>query len=160
MSRRDQIKMSDEELAAFLDEQRVVIVASNGKDGFPHLMPLWYVVRTPSGAQEGELWGWTYGKSQKVRNLERDDRATLQIEDGEEYSELRGVMYKARVVIHRDIEAVAPIGMALAERYGGGGGATEEQKAVFEQQAAKRVAFQFKVQETVTWDHRKLGGIY
>jgi PPOX class probable F420-dependent enzyme len=154
VSRRDQIQMSDAELAAFLEEQRVVIVASNGKDGFPHLMPLWYVVH------EGELWSWTYGKSQKVRNLERDDRATLQIEDGHEYSELRGVMYKAKAVIHRDLEAVAPIGMALAERYGGQVPDVEEAKAAFRQQAAKRVAFQFVVQETVSWDHRKLGGVY
>jgi nitroimidazol reductase NimA-like FMN-containing flavoprotein (pyridoxamine 5'-phosphate oxidase superfamily) len=154
MSRRDQIQMSDEELAAFLEEQRVVIVATNGKDGFPHLMPLWYVVR------DGELWGWTYGKSQKVRNLERDDRTTLQIEDGHEYSELRGVMYKAKTVIHRDVETVAPIGQALAERYGGEGAVGPEAKAIFEKQAAKRVAFQFVVSETVTWDHSKLGGTY
>ena len=66
MSRRSQIKMSDEEVAAFLAEQRTVICATNGRDGWPHLMPLWYVVR------DGELWAWTYAKSQKVRNLERD----------------------------------------------------------------------------------------
>ena len=60
MSRRDQIKMADEEVQAFLAEQKVVVVASNGRDGWPHLMPLWYVVR------DGELWSWTYAKSQKV----------------------------------------------------------------------------------------------
>ena len=146
--------MSGEELAAFLEEQRVVVVASNGKDGFPHLMPLWYVLR------DGELWGWTYAKSQKVRNLERDDRATLQIETGHEYSELRGVMLKTRVAIHRDVEDVAPIGMALAERYGSAVPDVEEAKAAFRKQAAKRVALQFKVQDTATWDHRKLGGVY
>ena len=51
--------------------------ATNGRDGFPHLMPLWYVVR------DGELWAWTFAKSQKVRNLERDPRATLQVEAGD-----------------------------------------------------------------------------
>ena len=45
MSRRDQIKMSDEEVGAFLDEERTVICATAGRDGWPHLMPLWYVVR-------------------------------------------------------------------------------------------------------------------
>ena len=43
-------------------------------------MPLWYVVR------DGELWSWTYAKSQKVRNLERDRRCTLQVEAGDEYT--------------------------------------------------------------------------
>ena len=71
MSRRGEIAMSDAELGAFLDEQRVVICATIGRDGWPHLMPLWYVVR------DGALWVWTYAASQKVRNLERDPRATL-----------------------------------------------------------------------------------
>ena len=79
MSRRDQIRMPEAELAAFLDEQRTVIVATNGRDGWPHLMPLWYTVR------DGELWSWTYARSQKVRNLERDARATVQVEAGEQY---------------------------------------------------------------------------
>ena len=58
--------MSDEEVAGFLEEQRVVICATNGPHGWPHLMPLWYVVR------DGDVWAWTYAKSQKIRNLERD----------------------------------------------------------------------------------------
>ena len=71
VSRREQIQMSQEEAGAFLAEERTVICATNGKDGFPHLMPLWFVVR------DDELWAWTFAKSQKVRNLERDPRATL-----------------------------------------------------------------------------------
>ena len=68
-------------------------------------MPLWYVVR------DGEVWAWTYAKSQKVRNLERDPRATLQVEAGEQYDELRGVMLEADAVIHRDTSSsVAELG--------------------------------------------------
>jgi len=146
--------MSGEEVAAFLDEQRVVVVATIGPDGWPHLMPLWYVVRS------GELWGWTYAKSQKVRNLERDDRATLQIETGHEYSELRGVMIKAQTVLHHDLETVAGIGEALAVRYGGEGAVGPEARAAFKTQAAKRVGLQFVAGTTATWDHRKLAGVY
>src|SRR5438094_4419422 len=106
--------MAGEEVAGFLDQQRVVTCATNGRDGWPHLMPLWYVIR------DGTLWSWTYAKSQKVRNLERDARCTLQTEaGGPVYSELRGVMIKAEAAIHRDIETVAGVGAALAERYGG-----------------------------------------
>ena len=99
MSRRDQIKMSEDEALAFLDEERTVVCATNGRDGRPHLMPLWYVVR------DGRLWSWTYAKSQKVRNLERDARATLQVEAGVGYEVLRGVMLESDVTIHRDIDA-------------------------------------------------------
>lgn len=146
--------MTSEEVAAFLDRQRVVICATNGRDGWPHLMPLWYLVR------DGELWAWTYAKSQKVRNLERDPRATLQLEDGVEYQELRGVMIEAQTVIHRDLEVVASFGAELFARYGGGAGGGAEFLEVIRAQAAKRVALQFVPQRLASWDHSKLGGVY
>lgn len=115
MSRRDQIAMPPAEVAAFLEERRVVICASNGVRGWPHLMPLWYLIRG-----EG-LWAWTYARSQKVRNLERDPRATLQVEAGVQYHELRGVMVQAQTVIHRELGPVGELGGELLARYGGVG---------------------------------------
>jgi PPOX class probable F420-dependent enzyme len=152
MSRRREIEMSAEEEQAFLADQRVVICATNGPSGWPHLMPLWYVVRG------NEVWAWTYGKSQKVRNLERDPRVTLQVEDGHEYGELRGVMIEARVEIHRDTDLVAALGAELLGRYGGG--SPLEVNDMIRAQAAKRVALQFVPQRIASWDHRKLGGGY
>ena len=115
MSRRAAIAMSDAEVTAFLEQERVVTCATLGRDGWPHLMPLWYVVR------DGEVWAWTYAKSQKVRNLERDARCTLQIEAGDSYLELRGVMLKCAAAIHRELEVVRGVGQELAVRYGGAG---------------------------------------
>ena len=155
MSRRDLIRMGEHELAAFLDEQRTVVVATNGRDGWPHLMPLWYTVR------DGELWSWTYARSQKVKNFERDDRATLQVEDGTAYDQLRGVMVKARVRLHRDGDVVTTLGLELFARYGGDGDVAPEVEQMVRAQAVKRVAMQFvAVEPPVTWDHRKLGGVY
>jgi general stress protein 26 len=153
MSRRAQIRLTDSERAAFLDEQRVVICATSGPRGWAHLMPLWYVIR------DGELWAWTYARSQKVRNLERDPRATLQVETGESYGELRGVMIEARTEVHRDIDVVTGVGADIAQRYGGGELAPDARAAV-RAQAAKRVALQFVAQRTASWDHRKLAGTY
>jgi nitroimidazol reductase NimA-like FMN-containing flavoprotein (pyridoxamine 5'-phosphate oxidase superfamily) len=155
VSRRDQIVMSDGEVLAFLDEERVMTCASFGTRGWPHLMPLWYVVR------EGRLWAWTFAKSQKVRNLERDPRATLQVEAGRDaYDQLRGVMLECEVTIHRDLETVTGVGMELAGRYGGAA-PTPDMREVFERQAAKRVALEFVERHRATWDHRKLGsGVY
>ena len=151
MSRRDQIKMTPEEVEAFLAEQKTVTCATNGRNGFPHLMPLWYVLR------DGRIWAWTYAKSQKVRNLERDPRATLQVESGIEYAELRGVMLRCDVEIHRDVEVVTDFAMELVERYAGGAEGTRD---AFAQQAPKRLALEFVERDRVTWDHRKLGGTY
>src|SRR3954451_929924 len=105
--------MSDEELRAFLAEQMIVNSATLGPSGRPHLVPLWYVV---DGA---ELRGWTYAKSQKARNLERDPRATLQVEDGVQYHELSGAMLECDVELERDTERVADYGIALFTRYAG-----------------------------------------
>ena len=153
MSRRDQIRMTEAEVAGFLAEQRVVICATLGGDGWPHLMPLWYVPR------DGQLWSWTYAKSQKVRNLERDPRATLEVEAGQAYQELRGVMIKAETVIHRDVDDVAALGADIFRRYNTGEVGSDFLDAV-RAQAAKRVGLQFVPRQTATWDHRKLGGVY
>ena len=144
--------MSGEEVAGFLAEERTVICATNGRDGFPHLMPLWYVVR------DGELWAWTFAKAQKVRNLERDPRATLQVEAGREYSDLRGVMLKTDVTIHRDIELVAEFGIELFARYQSVEPAEldDDTRAMVLAQAPKRVVLQFSERSRATWDHRKL----
>jgi PPOX class probable F420-dependent enzyme len=144
--------MSEAEVAAFLDEQRVVMCATNGPRGWPHLMPLWYVVR------DGEIWAWTYAKSQKVLNLQRDPRATLSVEDGESYEELRGVMIEAHTEIHRDLELVAEIGTGVVGRYTGATGT--DFLAGVRRQAAKRVAMRFRAQRTASWDHGKLAGTH
>jgi PPOX class probable F420-dependent enzyme len=151
VSRRDQIKMTAEEVEAFLAEEKTVTCATNGRDGLPHLMPLWYVLR------DGRIWAWTYAKSQKVKNLERDPRATLQVETGLEYAELRGVMLRCDVEIHRDVDVVTDFAMELTDRYMGGGEGARES---FRKQAPKRVALEFVERDRVTWDHRKLGGTY
>jgi general stress protein 26 len=154
VSRRDAIKMSDEEALAFLEEERTVTCATNGRDGFPHQMPLWYVLR------DGRLWAWTYGKSQKTKNLERDPRATLQVEAGLAYEELRGVMLRCDVVLHTDVEVVEGIAMELVDRYSGPGPEFDPVREGFRKQAPKRVGMEFVERERVTWDHRKLGGAY
>ena len=164
MSRRDQIVMSGEEAAAFLSAGRTVTCATNGRDGWPHLMPLWYVLRTQPTSSAGtggrqELWAWTYAKSQKVANLRRDPRCTLQVEAGSEYGELRGVMLACEAVVHEDVESVAPVGAEIGARYGGAD-LTPELDAAMRRQAAKRVALQFVERRRVTWDHGKLGGTY
>jgi general stress protein 26 len=153
VSRRSAIVMSAEEVLAFLDAERTLVCATIGRDGWPHLMPLWYVVR------DGECWAWTYAKSQKVINLERESRCTIQVEAGEEYGQLRGVMMKCAAAIHRDLETVAGVGAEIAARYGGGA-TTPAVLEAMRGQAAKRVALQFVVNETSSWNHGKLSGLY
>ena len=149
-SRREQIRLSEDELHAFLAEQMVMTVGTTGPRGRPHLVPLWYV---PDGL---ELRGWTYAKSQKTKNLERDPRATVQVETGVEYHELKGAMMECDVELDRDAK---PYGLELFERYGGGA-LSDDVVAMVEKQAPKRVGIRFRPTRTVSWDHSKLGGDY
>jgi PPOX class probable F420-dependent enzyme len=149
--------MDDAEVLTFLEEERVMTCATFGPSGWPHLMPLWYVVR------DGRLWAWTFAKSQKTRNLERDPRATVQVEAGrDQYHLLRGVMLETEVTIHRDADFVTDLGLEIFGRYGGdpAGGVAPEVRDMVKTQAVKRVGLEFVERRRATWDHRKLGNVY
>jgi Pyridoxamine 5'-phosphate oxidase len=159
--------MEPDEVAAFLEQERTAVCATTGPRGWPHLMPLWYVTRERSGGRPGpQLWSWTYAASQKVRNLERDPRATLAVEAGELYHELRGVMLECEVAIHRDLQIVKALGQEIFTRYATPPGEPPmrelppEASVAVDRQAGKRVALQFIELDRVTWDHRKLDGVY
>ena len=151
--------MSREEILGFLRDEKTVICATNGRRGWPHLMPLWYVLRQTGERRAAQMWAWTFAKSQKVRNLERDPRATLEVEAGEEYHVLRGVMLECDVVIHRETPVVAALGLEIFGRYRELP-LTDEVRAMVERQAPKRVGLQFVERSVASWDHRKLGGVY
>ena len=154
-SRRDQIKLSDEETRELIDSERIVVVSSLGPRGWPHVMPLWYVPR------DGEIWIWTYAKSQKVKNLERDPRATLLIETGVEYQNLRGVQIEAEAELIRDVDEIVEYAKEMTVRYSEGIESVEGDAAAgLQAQAPKRVAIHFHPKRIATWDHSKLGGVY
>jgi PPOX class probable F420-dependent enzyme len=154
MSRRDQIKLTDDEQRGLVESERVVVVSSIGPRGWPHSMPLWYVPR------DAEIWIYTYAKSQRIQNLERDPRATLLIETGHEYNELRGLQIEAEADIRRDYETVYGLARELAARYAGGATSVDEEVPALRAQARKRVAVRFESRRVASWDHRKLGGTY
>jgi PPOX class probable F420-dependent enzyme len=144
--------MTGEEVRAFLAEKMVMQCATNGPRGLPHMVAMWFVVDSP------KLRGWTYAKSQKAKNLERDPRATLGIEEGVQYHELRGVMFECDVELERDPAKVERFGLELFARYAGD--LNDDIRAMVANQAQKRVGLTFVPTRTVSWDHRKLGDVY
>ena len=153
MSRRNLIRMNDEEIRAFLEEQRTLQVATIDHDGWPHLVAMWYVLIND------QIVFWTYAKSQKAANLRRDDRLTCLVETGERYDELRGVQIKGRAIINDDRETVQRIGEVIYEHYTGGP-LNDTIRQMVAAQAPKRVIVFVEPVEIVSWDHRKLGGGY
>ena len=153
MSRRDLIRMNDEEIRTFLQEQRTLQVATIDHDGWPHLVAMWFVLR------DDQVVFWTYAKSQKAINLRRDPRLTCLVETGVDYNELCGVQIKGRARLIDDRETVQRIGETIYERYTGGQ-LNDAIRQMVAAQAPKRVLVFVEPVEIVSWDHRKLGGVY
>jgi PPOX class probable F420-dependent enzyme len=154
MSRRDQISMTDDEVRALLDGQRILQVASINQDGTPHLVAMWY-----GFDDRGDLMFWTYRKSQKVLNFRRDPRLTCLVEDGETYEQLRGVSIAGIAELSDDPELLQRVGETIFARYNDGP-VDEAVRQGIGYAAAKRVVVTVRPGKVASWDHRKLGGTY
>jgi PPOX class probable F420-dependent enzyme len=149
VNQRAQIRMTEAEIAEFVERSRTATLATNGPSGLPHLVAMWYAVI------DGEIWFETKAKSQKVRNLRRDDRVTCMIEDGRTYDVLRGVAVEGRAVISDEPEDILRVGISVWERYYGL--YTDDQRPMVDAMMNKRVVVRIVAARTRSWDHRKLG---
>jgi nitroimidazol reductase NimA-like FMN-containing flavoprotein (pyridoxamine 5'-phosphate oxidase superfamily) len=156
VSRREQIRMSETEIRAFVNQRPTVIVCSTGPRGFPHPMPMWFIVD-----DEQAIRMTTFAKSQKVQNLTRDPRVSLLFEDGILYEELRGVLYYGQAALTSETDQVLETLMGVTARQQGlARTEVEGLKEAMRRQAAKRVEIRLKPDRIISWDHRKLGGAY
>lgn len=152
-SARASVTLTDDEVAVLLNENLKVQVAANGHEGHPHLTTLFYVMR------EGRIAFWTYGRSQKIRNLERDSRVTALVEDGVDYFELRGVSIEGRAEIIRDHDTIVEIGSSVVTRMAGVDSFEalgDFGRETVEKQATKRVGVIIHPDRVASWDHRKM----
>lgn len=153
-SKRAAITMSDAEISSYLEEQKILNVATIGPTGHPHLVAMWYVV------MDGKVTFWTFGKSQKIVNLRRDAKITGLVESGETYETLRGVELVGTGRIIEDFDTILSIGKAVGLKYNGEGAISDAALPFLEAQAKKRLGIAIEVEQIVSWDHTKLGGGY
>ena len=155
-SRRNLITMTDAERRTYITEAHTLIIISNGRNGYPHPMPMWFAVD-----DDESLICTTFGKSQKVLNWHRDPKASLLIESGEAYQELCGVVIYAQTEVNDDFDTVVDTLVKINTK---GQDLSEEQIAklrpALHNNARKRVQLRFIPERYLTWDHRKLGGKY
>jgi PPOX class probable F420-dependent enzyme len=148
--------MTDDEVREFLDQTKTMIICSVGKDGVPHPMPMWFGLE-----EDGAVVMTTFTKSQKIQNLKRDPRVSLLAEAGETYSELRGVVIYGSAEIDAEVENVFETLRKVSVRMGTV--RAEDTEAVREgliASAKKRCLIRVRPEKVVSWDHRKLGGVY
>jgi PPOX class probable F420-dependent enzyme len=148
VNRRDQIKMSPEEIDAFLREERTATMCSMHPDGSIHAVAMWY------GFLDGVLTVETKAKSQKVQNLRRDPRLTVLVEAGDSYDQLRGVELVGRGRVIEDPDRIWELGVSVWERYIGP--YDESQRDGLAAMLNKRVLVTIDIDRIVSWDHRKL----
>lgn len=147
---RDAVKLTDEELEDFLASNMKVQVATNGPDGHPHLTTLFYVM------VDGQMFFWTYGKSQKIQNLRRDPRITCLVEDGTDYFELRGATINGLARLIEDYDQLVDLGGRVATVMARGEDLGEFGAQIVQQQARKRVGVIVEPEKIASWDHRKM----
>ncbi|MDG2306790.1 MAG: pyridoxamine 5'-phosphate oxidase family protein [Candidatus Binatia bacterium] len=153
-NRRGAIEMTDEERQAFLGQGKTIYLASNGEDGYPHLIAMWYAIDGDAVVMS------TYRKSQKVRNLLRDPRCTLLLEEGPTYAELTGLFLRGRCEVIDDEATTLETLRKVGTRAGGSTPAGTKAEDSLRKRAKKRVTLVFRAEKTRSWDHRKLGGTY
>ncbi len=146
--------MTEAEIAAYLDRQRILNVATNGPTGHPHLVAMWFTVL------DGKPAFWTFARSQKLVNIRRDDKISGLVESGENYQELKGVEMTGRARIIEDRDRIFEIGKSVALKYTGPSALGAESLPFIEAQVSKRLGVEIDVERWVSWDHTKLGGVY
>jgi PPOX class probable F420-dependent enzyme len=151
--KRSAVAMSEAEIEEFLAGDMKVQVATIGPDGAPHLTTLFYVL------DEGRIAFWTYGSSQKVKNLRRDPRITCLVEDGDDYFELRGVSITGRATLLEEYDEIKALGARMTQRMAGDADLGELGEQIVEQQAHKRVGIIVEPDKVASWDHSKMSGL-
>ena len=103
------IAMTAAEVDEFLAAERTCRVATSGKDGRPHVVPLWFVWDGTA------LWLTSVVRSQRWTDLTRDPRVAVVVDAGVEYTELRGVELSGAVVPVGDVPRTDTPDAVLAE---------------------------------------------
>ncbi|HLX36271.1 MAG TPA: PPOX class F420-dependent oxidoreductase [Candidatus Binataceae bacterium] len=150
MDKRSSIRLTPEETHQFMEEARTAMLATNGRDGYPHLIAMWY------GLKDGDIVMTTYGKSQKAVNIRRDPRATMMWEAGTAYNKLRGLMIRGRAEIIEDPKFTYEVLRLVGKKMSGMDSVSPEQNAALEAQSRKRIVIRFHPEKFSSWDHSKM----
>ncbi len=143
------IAMTPGEIDEFLSEERTCRAATVGKDGSPHVAPLWFV-------WDGTfVWLNSVVRSQRWTDLERDPRIAVVVDGGEEFGDLRGVEIRGTVRVVGDVPrgtdpdgALHGVELAFARKYTG----TDEFVA-----DGRHAWLRITPESIASWDFRKFG---
>lgn len=134
--------MTPDELDAFLVEERVVRLATVDDEGWPAVVPLWFVWH------EGALWVWNLNRARRTDRLEAGAPAAVVVDAGEQYVELRGASGRAVPERVADDDVPMDVRITYARKYF----ATDHPI----EPADHHTWFRLVLSDLATWDFRKL----
>jgi general stress protein 26 len=153
MKQRDQVAMTEAEVTAMLGSHHKVQLATNGPDGFPHLVTMYYVM------MDGLITFWTYRRSQKALNLGRDPRISCLVEVGNEYFDLKGVVVQGTTRRIEDPAVILEIGRRVTATFSDPAAMADDAVTDYVEHAArKRFGYAVEPSKVISWDHAKLLG--
>ena len=106
-------KMSNKEVDDFLDSKPGwMMLTSHGRDGYPHTVPIGYF------RDGNRIFMGCRDNTQKVKNIERNPKVSLVIEDGKTMSDLRGILLRGDAFVVREDEERLKISRLAAKMRG------------------------------------------
>jgi hypothetical protein len=136
------LTMTRIELDTFLDEERVLRLATLDDDGWPVVAPVWFVWH------ESAFWVWNLERAKRTPRLRARTRCAFTVDGGIEYAELRGTSGRLDHRFVPDGEVPEAVRVAFSRKYLG----TDEPLPHADHHAWIR----FEPITLATWDFRKL----
>ena len=155
---RKQIRMTSGEATAMLEGTPNLSLATLDRDGYPHLVAMSFALDA-----HGNIVMTSFGKAQKVINLQRNPRVAVMVEHGLAYDKIKGVMIRGRAEIVEDTNAVLDTMRLVVSKMARIAGRPVEMGGVtitdtYRRQAEKRVVIRIHPEKWASWDHSKLSG--
>ncbi|MFQ5915701.1 MAG: pyridoxamine 5'-phosphate oxidase family protein [Nitrospinota bacterium] len=135
---------SEDEIQLYLTEHHIGRLGTIDENGFPHVVPMWYVLL------DGLLYFSTRVPRKKIGNLRKNPNISFTVDSGESFGDYRGVLVQGRAEIVEDPEIHHRYNIAFAHRHLG----SEDHPYARLLSTHKRRIFRLAVVHLLTWDYR------
>lgn len=138
------LSMTEDEVDAFLTEERVMRLSTIDDDGWPAVVPVWFVWH------DRALWVWNLTRARRTERLRAGTRAAFVVDGGHEYVELRGASGRLRYTFVDDEQVPREVRAGFSRKYFGSDHPLEP--------ADHHQWIRFEPVTLATWDFRKQYG--
>lgn len=107
------IELTESERWDLLENNMIMRLATVNPHGLPHVLPIWYV----TDREEEAIFFSTPEDSRKIRDLEETSKASLTVDEGTYYFDLRAVIANGDITTVEDEDLEARIERKWCQKY-------------------------------------------